>query len=168
MENLISKRLLLKPLTVEDAKEIYELNKDPDVIKFTGDNSFANISEAEKFLISYNHYEKWERGRYAVFLKENNTFLGWCGLKYHEESGETDLGYRFRKEFWGKGIGTEAATIALKDGFERLHLKRIYAEANSENKGSIRIMKKIGMKFYKETLLAGEPGVIYEIFNPNN
>jgi hypothetical protein len=29
-------------------------------------------------------------------------------------------------------------------------------------------MEKIGMKFYKETLLEGEPGVIYEIFNPNN
>lgn len=164
----MTKRLLLRPLTVGDAMEIYQLNKDPDVIKFTGDNSFANISEAEKFLISYNQYEKWERGRLGIFLKENNTFLGWCGLKYHEESGETDLGYRFKKSFWGNGYGTEAATIALKDGFDRLQLKRIYAETYSENLGSIRIMEKIGMKFYKETLLEGEPGVIYEIFNPKN
>jgi len=152
MENLITKRLLLKPLTVKDAREIYELNKDPEVIKYTGDFSFAHILEA----------------RYGVFLTENNTFLGWCGLKYHEESGETDLGYRFKKSFWGNGFGTRAATIALKDGFERLHLKRIYAEAYSENKESIRIMEKIGMNFHKETLLEGEPGVFYEIFNPNN
>jgi RimJ/RimL family protein N-acetyltransferase len=56
----------------------------------------------------------------------------------------------------------------LKDGFERLHLKRIYAEAYSENIGSIRIMEKIGMNFHKETLLKGEPGVIYEIFKSFN
>ena len=167
MENLITKRLLLKPLTVEDAREIYELNKDPEVIKYTGDVSFTHISEAKKFLLSYNHYEKWERGRYGVFLKENNTFLGWCGLKYHEESGETDLGYRFKKQFWGKGYGTEAASICIKDGFSRLHLQRIYAEAYSKNIGSIRIMENIGMKFLKNTLLDGAEGKIYEMLKTN-
>jgi RimJ/RimL family protein N-acetyltransferase len=168
MEPLLTERLLLRPFSSEDAKDIFELNGDPEVMKYTGDQPFGSIAEARKFILSYNHFEKWERGRYGVFLKESNTFLGWCGLKYHEKSGETDLGYRFRKEFWGKGFGTEAATIALKDGFERLHLQRIYAEAYSENKGSIKIMEKIGMKFQKETLFKGEPGVIYEFFKPLN
>jgi RimJ/RimL family protein N-acetyltransferase len=167
MEPLITERLLLRPFSSEDAKDIFELNGDPEVMKFTGDQPFGSIAEARKFILSYNHFEKWERGRFGVFLRENNAFIGWCGLKYHEESGETDLGYRFKKQFWGKGYGTEAAAFALKDGFERLHLKKIYAEAYLENKGSIRIMEKIGMKFLKDTLLDGAEGKIYEMLKTN-
>jgi RimJ/RimL family protein N-acetyltransferase len=168
MEPLLTERLLLRPFSSEDAKDIFELNGDSEVMKYTGDQPFGSIAEARKFILSYNHFEKWERGRFGVFLRENNAFIGWCGLKYHEDTGETDLGYRFKKAFWGKGYGTEAAGICIKDGFSRLHLQRIYAEAYSENKGSIKIMEKIGMNFHIETLLKGEPGVIYEIFKPLN
>jgi RimJ/RimL family protein N-acetyltransferase len=167
MEPLLTERLILRPFSSEDAKDIFELNGDPEVMKYTGDQPFGSLAEARKFILSYNHYEKWERGRYGVFLRENNAFIGWCGLKYHEDNGETDLGYRFKKQFWGKGFGTEAATFALKDGFERLHLKKIYAEAYLENKGSIRIMEKIGMKFLKDTLLDGAEGKIYEMLKTN-
>ena len=167
MEPLLTERLILRPFSLDNAKDIYELNGDPNVLKYTGDQPFGSIEEAREFISNYNHFEKWKRGRWCVFLRENNTFIGWCGLKYHEDTGETDLGYRFKKAFWGKGYGTEAASICIKDGFTRLHLQRIYAEAYTENIGSIRIMEKVGMKFLKETLLVGEPGVIYEIFNPN-
>jgi RimJ/RimL family protein N-acetyltransferase len=167
MEPLLTERLILRPFSSEDAKDIFELNGDPEVMKYKGDQPFGSIAEARKFILSYNHFEKWGRGRFGVFLKENNAFIGWCGLKYHEESGETDLGYRFKKQFWGKGFGTEAAAFALKDGFERLHLKKIYAEAYLENKGSIRIMEKIGMKFLKDTLLDGAEGKIYEMLKTN-
>lgn len=165
MEPLLTERLILRPFSLENAKDIFELNGDPEVLKYTGDHPFGSITEAKNFIMSYNHYEKWERGRCGVFLLENNTFIGWCGLKYHEDTGETDVGYRFKKSFWGKGYGTEAATMSLKDGFDRLQLKSIYAEAYSENLGSIRIMEKIGMKFLKETLLGGEPSKIFKIFN---
>jgi RimJ/RimL family protein N-acetyltransferase len=167
MEPLITKRLLLRPFSLEDAKDIFELNGDPEVLKYTGDQPFSSIAEARKFILSYNHFDKWERGRFGVFLRENNAFIGWCGLKYHEDTGETDLGYRFKKQFWGKGYGTEAAAFALKDGFERLHLKRIYAEAYSENIGSIRIMEKVGMKFLKFTSFYGAEGKIYEMLKTN-
>lgn len=167
MEPLLTERLILRPFSSEDAKDIFELNGDPEVLKYTGDQPFGSIAEARKFILSYNHFEKWERGRFGVFLRENNAFIGWCGLKYHEDTGETDLGYRFKKQFWGKGYGTEAAAFALKDGFERLHLKRIYAEAYSENKGSIRIMEKVGMKFLKYTSFDGAEGKIYEMLKTN-
>ena len=167
MEPLLTERLLLRPFSSEDAKDIFELNGDPEVMKYTGDQPFGSIAEARKFILSYNHFDKWERGRFGVFLRENNAFIGWCGLKYHEDTGETDLGYRFKKSFWGKGYGTEAADICLKDGFSRLHLQRIYAEAYSENIGSIRIMEKVGMNFLKDTLLDGAEGKIYEMLKTN-
>jgi RimJ/RimL family protein N-acetyltransferase len=167
MEPLLTDRLILRPFSSEDAKDIFELNGDPEVMKYTGDQPFGSIAEARKFILSYDHFEKWERGRFGVFLRENNAFIGWCGLKYHEDTRETDLGYRFKKSLWGKGYGTEAAGICLKDGFTRLHLQRIYAEAYTENIGSIRIMEKVGMKFLKDTLLNGAEGKIYEMLKTN-
>ncbi|MDP4852844.1 MAG: GNAT family N-acetyltransferase [Saprospiraceae bacterium] len=167
MEPLLTERLILRPFSLDNAKDIYELNGDPDVLKYTGDKPFGSTEEAKEFILNYNHFEKWERGRWGVFLRENNTFIGWCGLKYHEDTGETDLGYRFKKAFWGNGYGTEAASICIKDGFTRLHLQRIYAEAYAENIGSIRIMQKVGMKFLKDTLFKDAPGKIYEMLKTN-
>ena len=167
MEPLLTERLILRPFSLDNAKDIYELNGDPDVMKYTGDQPFGSIEEAREFISNYNHFEKWKRGRYGVFLREKNTFIGWCGLKYHEDTGETDFGYRFKKSFWGKGYGTEAASICIKDGFTRLHLQRIYAEAYTENIGSIRIMEKVGMKFLKDTILEDAPGKVYEMLKTN-
>jgi RimJ/RimL family protein N-acetyltransferase len=63
------------------------------------------------------------------------------------------------------GYGTEAAKICIMDGFSRLRLERIYAEAYTENIRSINLMEKVGMKFYSDTWLDGAPGKIYEIRN---
>ena len=167
MEPLLTERLILRSFSLDNAKDIYELNGDPDVMKYTGDKPFGSIEEAREFISNYNHFEKWKRGRLGVFLRENNTFIGWCGLKYHEDTGETDLGYSLKKVYWGKGYGTEAASICIKDGFTRLHLQRIYAEAYTENIGSIRIMEKVGMKFLKDTTLEDAPGKIYEMLKTN-
>ena len=84
-----------------------------------------------------------------------------------EDTWETDLGYRIKKAFWGKGYGTEAASMCIKDGFTRLHLQRIYAEAYAENIGSIRIMEKVGMKYLKDTILEDAPGKVYEMLKTN-
>ena len=88
MEPLLTERLILRPFSLENAKDIYELNGDPDVMKYTGDQPFGSIEEAREFISNYNHFEKWKRGRYGVFLREKNTFIGWCGLKYHEDTGK--------------------------------------------------------------------------------
>ena len=48
--------------------------------------------------------------------------MGWCGLKYRSELNENDLGYRFKKYFWGKGYATETAYASIKYGFNKLSL----------------------------------------------
>ena len=44
------------------------------------------------------HYEKYDFGRWAVIDKENDAFLGWCGLKFTPELAEYDIGFRFFKK----------------------------------------------------------------------
>lgn len=159
-------RLYLREMTPADAESAYELNLDPEVIQYTGDVAFKSVEDARIFLSNYNHYKKYGFGRWAVIQKSNNEFLGWCGLKYHEDTKEFDLGYRFFKKNWGKGFATEASLACLELGFTNFKMPEIYAEAMKTNPASINVMKKIGMHFVKESICAEEAAVFYKIVNP--
>ena len=97
-------RLYLREMTPADAQSAYALNLDPEVVQYTGDVAFESVEAAEKFLINYDHYKKYGFGRWAVIQKSNGEFLGWCGLKYHEDTKEFDLGYRFFKNIGEKSL----------------------------------------------------------------
>ncbi|MGV2481076.1 UNVERIFIED_CONTAM: GNAT family N-acetyltransferase, partial [Salmonella enterica subsp. enterica serovar Weltevreden] len=63
----------------------------------------------------------------------------------------------------GKGYATEAGKACLDYGFGPLGLKRIIGRADVANLASIRVLKKLGMTFYKEDGLDGSPAYIYHI-----
>tara|TARA_B100000795_G_scaffold268199_1_gene254696 strand:+ start:1107 stop:1397 length:291 start_codon:yes stop_codon:yes gene_type:complete len=78
-------RLILRELDINDSENFFNLNLDPEVLKYTGDLPFSSIVDAEKFLINYSDYKKNGFGRWAVILKETESFIGWSGLKLNEE-----------------------------------------------------------------------------------
>ena len=69
-------RLYLRRFEKSDAENLFLLNLDPEVIQFTGDISFENIPDAQRFLANYDHYEKYDFGRWAVIEKSSDEFLG--------------------------------------------------------------------------------------------
>ncbi|ASW74508.1 acetyltransferase [Chryseobacterium piperi] len=158
-------RFLLRELTVNDAEYFYELNLNPNVIRYTGDSSFAKIEEAQVFLENYNDYRQNGFGRWAVINKSDNEFLGWCGLKYDEKLEETDIGFRFFEKYWNKGCATESAKACIHFGFEKLNLEKIVGRAMLKNKPSIKVLQKIGLSFEREFDFDGHKGAIYTIEN---
>ena len=161
---LETKRLVLREFTTDDAKMFYDLNKDTAVVQFVCEKPLESEAQALEILtdkILINQYEKFGYGRWAVHIKKNGLFIGWCGLK--NDNGGIDLGYRYKKRFWGKGFGTEAAKAVLDYGFEQLNIDKIVAKAMEQNAGSIEIMKKIGMKFVTNKSFDKHYGVLYEL-----
>ena len=167
-EILDTERCILRELTPEDAAFAFELNLDPLVLKFTGDGPFASIEEARKFLENYDYRKLHDMGRWGVERKLDGKLLGWCGLKYHSDLDEVDLGYRFLLEYRNEGYATETSLGCLDYGFNMLKIDRIVANAVKENGASIKVMQKIGMQFFKETTLHGQVSVQYEIFRKKN
>ena len=96
-------------------------------------------------------------------IKIENILKGWCGLKLHDGTQETDLGYRFMQKYWGKGYATEASLACIDYGFKILNLKRIIGNAMKENVASIKVFKKLSMIYFDETLIDGVSLVKYEI-----
>lgn len=160
-------RLLLRSFTLHDAQLIYELNQDPDVIKYTMD-PVRDIEHAAEILLTtiLPQYALYNHGRWAVHTKYNGKFIGWCGLKARPERNEIDLGYRFNCSSWGKGYATESAFASLNHGFNKLGLPRIIGRAMPQNVASLRVLEKCGMKYIGEEIVDGHPAKTYEAINP--
>ncbi|CAN5198298.1 GNAT family N-acetyltransferase [soil metagenome] len=143
-------RLILREFIVEDALNMFELNADPEIIRFTGDEPFKSIDEAIALMKNYEQYRSYGYGRWTVLEELSSEYVGWCGLNFNSESGETDLSFRFKRNRWGKGIATEAAIACINYGFNELKLSKIIGRAMKENRASIRVLEKTGMQFEKE------------------
>jgi [ribosomal protein S5]-alanine N-acetyltransferase len=143
-------RLRLREMAEADVHDVYLLNSSPNVMQYLGaERILSSLEEALEFLRVriFPQYQKYGIGRWAVILKDNDLFIGWCGLKYDPAANEYDLGYRFIENYWGKGYATEAARGVIEYCRQHLIGKRIVGTALIENIASIRILEKIGMQF---------------------
>jgi RimJ/RimL family protein N-acetyltransferase len=170
-----TERLLLRTFTVADAQLIYDLNLDPDVTRYTSD-PVRDIGHAQEILeqVILPQYALYNHGRWAVHVKPELEFIGWCGLKCRSETclagrqgNEIDLGYRFVKTAWGKGYATEAAHACIRYGFEKLNLQRIVGRAMPENIASLKVLEKCGMALLGEEQVDGLLHITYEAINPS-
>ena len=147
---LETQRLILREFLVTDAENMFQLNSDPEVIRYTGDVPFASVEEAKRFIQQYDKYREFGYGRWTIVLKDSAQYVGWSGLSFDDNTTETDLGFRLLKKNWNKGFATEAAKDCLHYGFQQLGLEKIIGRAMEDNKASIHILKKVGMTFEKK------------------
>lgn len=161
-------RLILRRFTDTDADAslVYDLNKDPEVLKYLHEPILPDAANALEILrnIILPQYA-FNLGRWATHLKINNEFIGWCGLKNRPELNEIDLGYRFKQAAWGKGYATEASAATLEYGFEILQIKTITGRAHIHNLASISVLEKIGMKYISEDIVDDCPVKTFEAYN---
>lgn len=156
-------RLYLYEMAEADAADFYELNADPEVMRYTGDVPFADVEDARQLVANYRQYQLRGYGRWTMIHKQTGAFIGWCGLRYIEDWQETDIGYRLLRRFWNQGYATEAANACIEYGFNQLHLTRIIGRTHKNNFASIRVLEKLGLcfeKFYEEN---GEISVLFAV-----
>jgi len=141
-------RLFLRRFTREDAPLVYQLNRDPEVVRYVHEPVLENLEQASRLLedIILPQYIL-NLGRWAVHKKNDGAFIGWCGVKYLPGKDEYDLGYRLLRSEWHQGYMTESARYTVLYAFQTLLLPVITAKAHIGNAASIRVLEKIGMQF---------------------
>lgn len=155
-------RILLREIVESDAEDLFELDSDPEVHKYLGNNPTKHIQKSRDIIKDIrDQYERNGIGRWAVIDKTSGAFVGWSGLKYedapiNDKDGYYDIGYRFKQKYWGKGYASESARVSLAYGFETLKWDKICGAAQIKNIGSNKVLQKIGLKLiesftYKET-----------------
>lgn len=161
---LETERLFIRKFTPEDLPRLIEMRSDAEVNLYLGGTKMQNPEAITKRMKTYvDCYEKYGFGVCAIIWKETGEMIGWGGLMPLENTSEIEVGYGMIKEFWGKGIGFETGKAWLDFGFHQKNLERIVAVAYPENKGSWRIMEKLGMKYEKTAEHYGAECVFYAI-----
>ncbi len=148
-----TERFILREMLQTDIGGMFELDSDPEVHKYLGNSPVKDRQQiVDTIDFVRKQYIEHGIGRWAVVDKESNDFIGWAGLKFvsNEINGHShfyDLGYRFMKRYWGRGIATETALASLTYAFDKLKLTTVYAMADFENVGSHRVLQKVGLNF---------------------
>ena len=110
-----TERLILRRFTAEDKHAVFQLNSIPEILTYIPGEPMSSVDQAETILkdLVFPGYEKFGFGRWAVEHKADNKVIGFCGPTFVQEFNEVELGYRYLPEYWGTGIGFEAANAAL-------------------------------------------------------
>lgn len=145
--NLETERLRLRLFNLDDIQITFELGSDPEIIRYAEPEPLKDLQEARQCLEEgpLADYKKYGYGRFAVELKETGKVIGFCGIKYIEEIDLPEVGYRYLTEYWGRGIGTEAAKACVEFARDDLKIKKLVALIIPENTASIRVAEKLGM-----------------------
>lgn len=141
-----TERLVLRRFSESDVNGIYLIFSDEEVNKFLPWYPFKNEDDARQYY--YNHilpdYNKDKAYRYAIALKSDNRAIGYVNISDIGQSN--DLGYGLRKEFWHKGITTEAVK-AVTSYLRSSGMPYITATHDVNNPYSGEVMRKIGMTY---------------------
>ena len=165
-----TQRLDHRALTVDDAEAFFALNSHPEVMRYTGEPPLQSVEQAREAIKNYPDFDTVGYGRWACVLRDTDTIIGFCGLKYLHDLDAVDIGFRFFPKYWGQGLATEAATACMTFGFDTLHLDRIIGLVLPENKASIRVLEKTGLHRTGTISFDGETADQYEILlhKPND
>ncbi|MGA7916501.1 MAG: GNAT family N-acetyltransferase [Candidatus Acidiferrales bacterium] len=157
----------LMPWQPEDWLLLRPIATDPEVMRYiSGGEPWPEERIREWARKQVGYFEKYGFCMWGLFDKATGEMIGFCGLQPLEGTLEIEIGWWLGRAWWGKGLATEAAREALRDGFERAGLGRIVAIAMRENVASTRVMEKLGMKYERETTHRGFAVVLYAAANP--
>ncbi|MEZ5977719.1 MAG: GNAT family N-acetyltransferase [Planctomycetota bacterium] len=143
-------RLTLRAMVPDDAAAFHALNSNAEVMRYTHEPLSKSVEIARERIRAYPDFDTIGYGRWACVLRETGAVIGFCGLKWLDDLEETDVGYRFLPEHWGRGLATEACAASIRFGFEEIGLERIIGLTLPENQGSIRVLEKCGLEFEGE------------------
>ena len=155
-----SDRLSFEMLTEKHADLLFELDQDPEVMRYiNGGKPSTRVEIATKYLPRMQSYSnsKTGWGIWGVTVIDSSEFVGWILVRpmhfFDEARNDEDLelGWRFKQTAWGKGYATEAA-LAIMRAFELNGTKQFSALAEEENVASVNVMKKLGMTYLKKDL----------------
>lgn len=146
LPRLSGRRVVLRAMTDADAPALLPVYGDPEVRRMgyappmaTVDDALAVVADTRR-LVEARTIFHW-----GLALAESDVIVGHCTL-FHLETryGRAEVGYSLRRDLWGKGLITEGVGVLLRFAFEVLALRRIEADVDPRNLGSLRVLEKHG------------------------
>ena len=152
MKSIIqTERLILREYTEDDFEKLYEILSDPETMKHYP-KPYDENGTWRWIRWSLDNYEKYGFGLWAIELKENDRFIGDCGITMQQIDKETlpEIGYHIHKDFWRQGFAKEAGQAVRDWFFHHTDFGAVYSYMAYTNQASAATAASIGMGKLKE------------------
>ncbi len=147
---LKTERLILRRFTLEDAEEMFNnWAKDSEVTKYLTWSPHSNVDASREIIsIWITEYAKDTTYNWGIELKEIDKLIGSIGVvDLSAKDKRCEVGYCMSKDYWNKGLMTEALKRVMNYLFIDVGVNRIQAKHDILNPSSSRVMEKAGMKY---------------------
>lgn len=142
-----TERLILRPVTESDDREIFEYSKEPNVGVNAGWKPHETIDESREFM---KYVLLGVDGAFAIVLKSENKIIGTIGLmpdaKRENDKART-IGYSISEKYWGRGLMTEAVRAVVCFAFDKAGAELVSAYCYPNNERSKRVLIKNGFTY---------------------
>ncbi|WBW97334.1 GNAT family N-acetyltransferase [Oceanirhabdus sp. W0125-5] len=149
-QRIETERLILRRFKEEDAHDMYNnWASDTEVTRYLSWPAHSSVEVTKKIIEMWlNSYNNQEHYQWAIELKENGEVIGTISLiEINNKDENCEVGYCIGKEFWNKGILTEALSEMIKFAFSEIGFQRIAARHNLDNPASGRVMEKCNLSY---------------------
>ncbi len=156
-----TERLFLMKIAHEDIDLIFDINNDPECIRFNGWESMSlEKCEAEIDKWIHKYLDNDQVGVFCVGHIESKDKIGMAYIKDYKNLGEFEIGFRIRSTHWNKGYAKEITRGFIKYAECNLNAHEVIAEVYSANTRSRNVFEKLG--FSMSIHPDGEDGLIYK------
>jgi len=154
-ECLETPRLLLRPVQLPDASEIFSCYASQELpTRFMNFTRHRTLAESETF--ARRCVDCWNTGSafpWAITAKATDEFMGVIELRV--TTPKADFGYILGAAYWGQGFATEAASAVVNWAISQDSIYRVWATCHPQNHASAAVLRKAGLHF-ESTLLNWE------------
>ena len=162
-----TERLIVRKLTRRDITVWAKFFLDKASFDFIGlnDDKLPCDHSEEWMERQFKRYRDGEYGLMALVEKESMKLVGQCGIitMNVKDPDELEIGYHIIEEFRSKGFATEAAGAFLDYAFENKLAEKLITVINLNNKLSMKVSEKLGLKRAEETTCMNKPSIVYRI-----
>jgi ribosomal-protein-alanine N-acetyltransferase len=143
-------RLDLRPFAEADADRLHRLFLDPSVRRYLLDDELVSIQwVAGEIASSDALFAERGVGLWSLTLLGETEIIGFAGFRPFHDPPELQLIYGLHPRHWGVGLATEAAWAVMEHAFVRMGFDEVIASADTPNRASIEVMKRLGMSFQR-------------------
>lgn len=144
---LITERLLLRPLGMEDVTAVFHNFSDPQVAKRFLDEPLESLADAEEMIRELvSLFVSGEGIFWALTLKGSQEMVGTCSFERFSGDHRGEVGFDLGTSWWGQGLMKEALTAVINYGFDVLHLKEVIAITAADNRRALRLLRRLGFR----------------------
>lgn len=153
LPTLAAPRVALRWLTEADTGALYGIFSNPAVMLYWSRPPMSDIAQAKKLVADIHEDFRAKRAfPWGVARLEDDRIIGTCTLfVINEPQGRAEIGYALGHDYWGNGYMNEALTALVDFAFGKLGMRRLEADIDPRNAGSLHAVERLG--FRREGLL---------------